>query len=272
LTEHRGHAYSLGMAKQSDTGGYPYSSLPHAIKVGAAVKDHGGRNVPRSLVAEALSMDHSASGFWSIVASARVYGIVEGSKELSLTETGREYFYANSEASQRLAMLTFLASPVKFRTLLDAYDGSGLPSMSMLTSALKKAGMGEAWAGRAASFFANAVREAGAVDENGFLRFSAAKAKAQKGVVNATLNPKRPANDDENGDNDHQLEPEQVQPQAMPRSESDSQHNRVAHQPGKTVWQYGGMCRIETPDPLSRGMWEKLKLYIDLLEPSDENH
>jgi hypothetical protein len=50
--------------------------------------------------------------------------------------------------------------------------------------------------------------------------------------------------------------------------------SETAPQPGsrKTVWYYdGGAYRVESPEPLPRATWEKLKRYIELLEPDDKD-
>jgi hypothetical protein len=257
------------MAKKPKTnvsveqGGYPYNTLSQALKVGAAVKDHGGRDVPKSLIAESLSMSHNSSGFWSVVASAKAYGIVDGSRDMSLTEAGRQYFYAASELAQRRALLIFFGSPPKFKALLNSYDGSGVPSQAMLTGALRKMGLAETWGARAASFFTSAAQQVGAIDEAGFLRYKAAVAKAERSAEDS--GDEIPAAE-YNGGSDNSQEVRPVQSTTIKAEPSP------VSAPGKTVWQFGGgAVRIETPDPITRAMWERLKKYVELLEPDDSN-
>src|SRR4051794_27283236 len=89
---------------------YPYYGIPQAFKMGAVVKEHGGNRagVPKSVIAQALGTDQGASSFSQQVASAKTWGVVDGTTELRLTEQSQEYYFPTSDESKRISALSFL--------------------------------------------------------------------------------------------------------------------------------------------------------------------
>lgn len=271
------------MAKSKDetekgqaTGGYPYNSLGQSLKVGVAVKEHGGRDVPKHLVAESLGMTENSSGLYALITSAKSFGIVEGTRDLSLTDGARKYFYSTDDVTQRLAMLGFLVGPPKFRMLIEKYDGGGMPSASMLTSTLGKSGVPKSWASRAASLFVGMADEMGLLDDAGILRYRSTLHKLERSAA--------PAPEDMTQVPDiYEDEDETPAPtsRAFRTALAQPRHHVMNAETGyysdagpraANVWTYGeggGSVRLETSGTIPLSLWTKLKNYVDILKPSD---
>jgi len=121
---------------------YPRVSLEDAIKVPLAIKDKNGGNPwsPDDL-ARALGMGAKAPGFFYLTAAARDFGLTRGtraSKQISLTDLGKELVYAPNAEAERDAKLKAFAQAEKFKQVLDYYKGSKLPEMKYLSNTLTK--------------------------------------------------------------------------------------------------------------------------------------
>src|SRR5205823_598319 len=107
---------------------YPTYGYSHSLKIAAAVKEFGGDRVvvPRSVIANHLGLGDSSSAFYGMVASAKCFGMVDGARELGLTEDGQRYFFPASEDEHRAAELQFFVSPPAFALLAGRFDGNSL--------------------------------------------------------------------------------------------------------------------------------------------------
>lgn len=243
-------------------GGYPYYVLRQCLRLGTAVKEHGGERagVPKALVAHHLEMDHGAASFAQLVTSAKTFGIVDGTSELFLTDAGRKYFFPTTDSESRAAELSFLVHPPSFATLVDELDGSRLPSTSMLANLLgRKCGVPTSWRVRAAQIFVSAATDMGVLDQGGNLRYAAAKhmAGTEHGMA---ASPMRSAA--------HETIPPPSTQNPLPSGIAGSPISGGA----ENVWVYRdgtGTIRLETPTQLTYAMWDRLTKYVDILRPSN---
>jgi hypothetical protein len=265
----------LGMAKnkalkaghgnqERGAGGYPYSSLPLCLKLGAVVQKHGGRDVMKSVIASDMKMGDTSAGFYQLVASAKCYQIVEGTRELSLTELGHDYFFPQSEGDQRRAYLGFFGAPPVYQATIQRLDGQRLPSAQILANQLHvQTGVPRSWATRAASLFLTTAAELGVVDDGGFLRYEVALHQAGKdgaasrpsGTADLAVSPATLTG------TAHSFAPS-LTPRLPVTAAMDSKAN---------VWTFseaGGTVRLETPDPLPWPLWDRLTRYVKMLEPA----
>src|SRR2546421_310691 len=64
---------------------FPYGSLEDAEEVAKAVHEWGGHDVSQDQLAAALTTTVKSSGFRTKLATARVFGVIDGRGEVSLT-------------------------------------------------------------------------------------------------------------------------------------------------------------------------------------------
>ena len=169
---------------------YPYYSFAQCLKLAGIVKEHGGElaaGVPKTVIGQ-MQTDHTSAMFSQIVASAKTWGLVEGSSELRLTELGREFYYPTADSGQRLAELSFLTIPTAYAYLVKEFDGSRIPKTAIMANKIgKSCGVPESWRMRAAQLFVNAATDLGVLDQAGYLRDHAAKHSAGKSPSIATV-------------------------------------------------------------------------------------
>jgi hypothetical protein len=239
---------------------YPYHTLPKCIDVAAAVRDAGGSDVHKSMVAHQLNMSETTANFMQLIGSAKCFGLIEGRGSYSLSAASRRFFNPANETEKRLAFLTFLKTPLVFEKLIARFDGSKLPNNDLLATVLhKEHNITESWRPRIASMFLSAVREADVVDGNGFLRYESsvrAASRAEDLQPAASLAP-----------------PASTTPQVYADL---SIHNRgmpVFQKPTETnVWSFqlgDSFVRLETSRNMSPALWAKLEQYISVLKPVD---
>jgi len=171
---------SLYFMTNSHTGwNYPVNSFENALGVARAVSEAGGANsvVQKSVIAHALAMSDSSGGFAQRLATARTYGMIEGGQGgYRLTEFTKQYFHPSSEAEKRLALLIMLKSAPIFAEIIKRFDGNKIPTSDMLANVLlREFKVPESWKGRVARFFLKAAADAGILDGQGYLRYSAAR-------------------------------------------------------------------------------------------------
>jgi len=86
-------------------------------------------------------MGAKANNFYYITAASRDFGLTtgtRGSKQISLTELGKEVAYAPNAESEKKAKLKAFMQVEKFKQVLDYYKGSKLPEMKYLSNTLTK--------------------------------------------------------------------------------------------------------------------------------------
>jgi hypothetical protein len=267
------------MAKDSPKNGgtregskYPFYVLSPCLKLAESVARHGGgsASVPKSLLSADLQADSASSAFQSLVASAKTWGIVQGSTELQLTELGRSYFFPLTENDKRNSVLGFLVSPTAFRALVDQLDGKRLPSNDILGNQLGRIGVPTSWRIRAAGIFVSAAKDLGVIDQNGFLRYAVEMHKAK------TTEERIPLAAEIGRANHEMIVAQTAQPVATGETRQAPGPASTHITPGANVWVYsegGGTVRLETPDPLPIELWKRLKRYVAVLNPEpDQEH
>jgi hypothetical protein len=259
----------LSMAKQNTTphqatdrrpGGYPFNSYSTCARFLQTLRECGGASghVPKSVIASALGVGDSSSGFYSLLASAKTFGMIEGNRDISMSTTARDYVLPDSESQRRLAELSFFEAPAAFRFLIERFDGHELPASVRIGAILLKGNMApESWAQRVATFFLSMADDLKLIDR-GFLRLGVARHEA----TNGRLGPRVPLDD------------------AGGRTEPRIHEIRIADTIGvsaptsttcttSTTWEHAGV-RVTTPEPLAPEVWIKLKKYVEMLEPSSQ--
>jgi hypothetical protein len=233
---------------------YPYYSWAQSLKVAEAVKSLGGDRAPVSKgdIAHHLEMSEDSQSLTQSIAAARTYGMIEGHGEYTLTDDGKRYFYPENPAEKRSAELSFLVCPAAHEMLIRRFDGNMLPPSRNLGTLLKKFGVPTSWVDRAASQFKDACDRLGLFDNGGHLRYGVAVRTA--GRTNEQTPPKR----------DNEVEPE---------TEEETKLKFKMRETDITVWTLttaSGEVRVETPNPLTKALWERLKRYVMSQEPFDE--
>jgi hypothetical protein len=264
------------MAKQPDESAaraepaYPYHYWKTAIKVADAVSRSGGDRSPvdRDTLAHELQAEASSPSLAQQIASAKSFNLIEGRGAFRLTPAGKLYFFPTSEQEKRRAELQCFAAPKAFKVLLEKFDGNTLPQASTVGNVLKQhADVGTSWKDRVAAIFLDAAQTLQVVDQGGRLRYSVALAGA------ATAPPSHTTTGNGHGGSAKTPTPAEIKEVTV----SDKLEMReslavVVNRQGTNVWAFaeaGGSVRVETPDPLPRELWLRLKRYVEVLEPAE---
>jgi hypothetical protein len=261
------------MGKQTtDTGrkgpAYPNNSWQQCIKMAEAIKALGGDRmpVPKEDVAHHMGIATDSPFLGQTIASAKTFGMIEGHGEYELTENGRMYFYPQNDSEKRQAELAFFASPPAYKVIIDRFDGGILPQNRSLANILLKEGeVPQSWIDRAASQFKDTCAKLGLIDSGGHLRYSV----ATRGAMRAAKTPD--AIIDLPKGNHVPVTTEEALPSTMREEKTKPVPSSRPFE--VNTWSYseaGGTVRVETPIPLPRALWERLKRYVDILEPFEE--
>jgi len=244
-------------AKNSDDAGiqkgskYPYYPLDSALKLAAAVKDLGGARTPvkKSLLAKQLSAVENSASFAQGITSAKVFGVIDGHGDYSLTEASKRYFFPTTDSDKSVALLDIFSTPTAFAELLKRFDGDRLPTREILGNILHRdLGIPESWKDRVAALFSNSAQSVGVIDAQGFLRFDAAH--------HGSASPATP--------------PEQYSAAVVEASKAVDNVTARVIPAGTNEWNYslnGKSVRVSTPDPLDPQLWQMLDGYVRLLKP-----
>jgi hypothetical protein len=266
------------MAKQTQAqdarrrgGGYPYNSLRQSLGLAEAVRDHGGgrADVPKSVIAQQLGMSEGSGTFSQLVASAKIYGLVDGNRSLRLTEAANEYFFPTDEGQRRAALLAIIRTPPAYRFIIDRFDGNRLPLPTLLGNLLHREHIvPESWAMRTGTMFVTAASESGVVDATGHLRYGAAGhlVSRESPLRHYTLHAEAGQFGAGGGVAPPASQP--AVPAAIQRSETATT-TTTKSTTTSTVWDHAGV-RVSTPEPLAYDVWNKLLKYVQMLEPSQE--
>lgn len=238
---------------------YPYHPLEICLRVAEAVKSvgNGRSDVPKSSLAHSLTISEKSSDFAQKIASTKTFGLIQGKSSFLLTETAREYFFPteSEQASKKRCLLKFLATPGAYRTLIERFDGTRPPSIEIMGNILNKEfGIPESWRIRVATQFLKSAQFAGGLTVDGFLRF-----KATMESLGGEITASTPEADIPQSRND--IPPSRQKP---PQNENESP------QEGVIVWKYpcgDNFLRLETPENMTKEIWEKLNKYIQVLKP-----
>jgi hypothetical protein len=241
------------------TQSYPmYDLSPSCIEVGQIVANHGGAKagVHRSQIAAGLHLEEDSSTFSPKLSSARSFGIITGRGEYMLTESGRKLYEPHSETDRRIALLNFLASPLAFSKFIEKYDGSKIPTGTFLANIFQQLGVGKSWAPRVATIFTKAAELAGALDSQGFLRYTAS-------VKNTGMAASMPT-------------PMETSAPSKPNDVATTITNDAQNfQPSKphtgaNVWVFnasGMWVKVETSQDISLELWDRLNKYVQIIKP-----
>jgi hypothetical protein len=259
-------AKRLATTKERVSGGYPYDGLARCIKLGGIIRDHGGKDVSKAELANALGLAESAAVLYQVVASAKCFGIIEGSRDLSLTEGGRDYFSPHTESAARIAELGFFGTPRVFKSTIERFDGSKLPATNILSNLMhRQFGVPESWATRTAGLFTSSAIELNIIDANGILRYGV-------GLQRAGREPQRM---------DGPVTPPELE-RVVPRPANISGTSigsavaygvataSAAPASAETVWVHREI-RLHTPDNMTKALWDQLNRYVQSLKPTDDN-
>lgn len=243
---------------------YPVFDLIEALKFATAIKELGGTRgtVARSLLAQHFNLPESSPGFFQRLGAAKSFGIVDGHGSYSLTTEGKKYFYPTNEKEKSLATLNFITSPTAFAKIVELFDGEKLPKTELLGNILHKdAGVPISWKDRAVNIFTRSAQYLGIIDQNGILRYGAAK-HADSGASNS------------GGVEGREEESERGERQENKRQQEIVRHRRVADQVNiaPKVWTFTDedkVIMVETPKGLILQQWEILNQYVQFIKPKD---
>jgi hypothetical protein len=239
---------------------YPYFNLSAALKIGAAVAESGGANLPisKSVLTAHLKESEKSAVLQQRIASARCFGIIDGRNSFTLSDAGRRYYLPTSDTDKSFALLEFLATPPAFAEIIKRFDGTKLPSREILSNLIHREGRVPAsWKDRIAAYFSSSAALAGALDAAGFLRFRALK---ERGLQKSTP----------------EVSVASVEPNRTVASGQTTEIKRDFDVPthiDSNVWDFsfgGKTVRLVTPTELDKSLWEKLNAYVQLLKPMGE--
>ncbi len=232
---------------------YPYYDLEACIKFASHLKEIGGSKggVKKSLLAKQVSLAESTPSFFQRLSASKVFGIIEGWGSYALTETGRKYFYPQSENDKNEAILKLFLNPPAFSFIVKRFDGDKLPTTEIMGNIFhQELGVPDSWKDRVAQIFTRSAYFAGIIDSGGFLRYDAA--------VHTSI-PEKAAE--------------------TPQKVSELLDTPVDLIPtdralkGVNAWSYsqkGAQIKVQTPEVISQELWEKLNAYVQILKPSNE--
>jgi hypothetical protein len=239
---------------------YPLYPLDEALTIAEAIRDLGGSRmaVSKALLAKHLHYAETGPSFVQRIASAKSFGMIDGWGTYSLTEHGKRFFYPTNDSDKKMALLYFLSYPAVFKALIQRFDGEKLPNNELIGNILhQNPSIPASWKDRLASMFVRSAQHAQIIDANGFLRFS----DVMQGEP--VLPEQQPSVEAAPAAQSYSIK---VTPQGQPQGQSV---------PGTTVWafrhssgQFSNVIRLETPENMSKELWEKLDAYVQILKPS----
>jgi hypothetical protein len=120
---------------------FPRKTLEQALRIPRALKENNGGNPWESgQVAKAIGLGERSGNFFYISAASQAYGLTKGTretKEISLTELGRQVVYPTSGEQERDGLLQAFLSVETFRGVLQHFGGSKLPEKQFLANTLQ---------------------------------------------------------------------------------------------------------------------------------------
>jgi predicted nucleotide-binding protein len=147
---------------------FPNIALKHALRIPQAISDaHGGKPMPRLLVAGALKLSPGSSQFRDLIAGSAKYGLTAGnftSETIALTEVGRSITRPRSEGERLEALRAAFRSIPLFASLITHFNNSKLPNEEFLTATLERSfSVDPSWSRDAAKVFIETARYVGIV-------------------------------------------------------------------------------------------------------------
>ena len=121
---------------------YPRVTMQEALRVPQVLKEkNGGNPWSPDEVAKAVDLKRTNNRFFYMAAASRDFGFTEGgrdSKQVELTDFGRELVYAPSPEVEHQLMVQGFRNIDVFRRVVEYYKGSNLPEMKYLGNTLDK--------------------------------------------------------------------------------------------------------------------------------------
>jgi hypothetical protein len=236
--------------KTSEGTAYPLFALESVLRIAETIKDLGGVNgdVRREVLASELKLGDKSPSFSQRIGAARAHGLIEGKGAYRLSERAKRYCLPTNETDKAQALLEIFAAPGLYGQLIKRFDGGKLPSQESLTNLLhREFKIGESWTERVARFFIRSAQYAGALDGQGFLRYSAARHDRR--------------------------EPSNMNPQYSPAQNAQTIVLPANGHPEATAVNTfrdagsGASVRVEVFGELPIALWEKLHGYVQILKP-----
>lgn len=248
---------------------YPGNTFESALEVGRVVADAGGANaaVQKASIAGALNSSDRSGAFLTRIASARTYGIIVSSRNgYRLTDEAKKYFHPSDDAEKQRALLMMLKSAQIFADIIKRFDGTKINSDMFSNVLLREFKIPADSSGRIARYFLAAAKFAGALDDQGYLRYVATRQSISQ--MTAPSSPSANAEDmsassrdDSSGD----------ATRLDAKLSHITDHESVSGDGDGGVWRLGGTTvRIETSGKLSEPLWNLLNGYVQALKPSKE--
>ena len=255
---------------------YPYTSLASALKVSEAVKELGGARseVQKSILASHLKDSEKSASFQQKIAGAKAFGLIDGRGSFVLTPTAQRYYFPTTESERALALIEVVAFPTAFRDLIKRFDGAKLPVREIISNLLhRELQVPDSWKDRVAAFFENSARLAGVIDTDGFVRYNASMHRVKSNSETISSTSASEVSSSSSSSSPTSLSGMESQSSDGTFSDEEKRTTNKAKLPGHTVFVFpykGSYIRIETPENMSPSLWGKLRAYVDLLKPDDD--
>lgn len=233
---------------------YPYYDLESCIKFSSHIKALGGSKsgIKKSQLAQQVGLAESTPSFFQRLSACKTFGIVEGWGEYSLTESGRKYFYPQSENDVKASLLKMFCTPPAFDFIIKRFDGEKLPTSNIMGNIFhQELGIPDSWKDRVAQIFTRSAYFAGIIDSGSFLRYDSNMHTSSAPVsdiqlVQAPSLAKDPLN---------------IPIDLIPIEEVPA---------GVNAWTYsskGSQIKVQTPEIITMELWNKLNAYVQILKP-----
>jgi len=248
------------MNEEKRNAAYPLFALPECFRLAESIRDLGGARstVSKSLLAQHLKV--SESSLSQRIGAAKAFKLVEGHGSYSLSDSAKRYFYPTSESQKTEAASEILSSPVAFQVIIHKFSGEKLPKPEIIANIMhREAGVPISWKDRAASFFIKSAELLNVIDTDGFLRYGSI-AESRNG---AQVSLEQAAQADPSTATVPGAE--QVARTARKIEPSSPRHSQW-------VFPFGGTyIRLETPEKMTKELWDKLNAYVQILKPAEES-
>lgn len=121
---------------------YPEIPITEAIKIPKGIREHNaGHPMNTVLLADALKLSPTSSGFRELISASYKYGFTKGnynSETIELTELGEQLTKPRSEVEKLDAMRRGLRRIVLFEQLLTHFNNNKLPAAEFLKNTLER--------------------------------------------------------------------------------------------------------------------------------------
>jgi hypothetical protein len=138
---------------------HPPLDLAQSLEVARSIADHNaGRPMNRILLAEAMRLSPSSSGFRDRIMASGRYGLTDGnynSELISLTSTGVAVTRPRNESERVEALRTALSNVEIFQKILNHFGNAKLPATNFLKNTIEREpfGIDPEWSAEVAEVF-----------------------------------------------------------------------------------------------------------------------